>query len=84
MPRLSQPPGLARAGLRGCHRPTSHRPARVRPICTTAGPVFLFCLRHRSPRPARPQRHPATGLVHRINVCYLDNGYWVCYREEEP
>ena len=29
------------------------------------------------------ERHPDTGLVHRINVYYLDNGYWDCYREEE-
>ncbi len=29
------------------------------------------------------ERHPATGLVHRINVYYLDNGYWDCYREDE-
>ena len=29
------------------------------------------------------EHHPATGLVHRINVYYLDNGYWDYYREDE-
>jgi hypothetical protein len=29
------------------------------------------------------ERHPATGLVHRVNVYRLDDGYWDCYREEE-
>ena len=27
--------------------------------------------------------HPATGLVHRIDAYYLDNGYWDCNREDE-
>ena len=29
------------------------------------------------------ERHPQTGLVHRVPVYRLDNGYWDCYREEE-
>lgn len=29
------------------------------------------------------ERHPATGLVHRVNVYHLGDGYWDCYREEE-
>lgn len=29
------------------------------------------------------ERHPATGLVHRVNVYRLGDGYWDCYREEE-
>jgi hypothetical protein len=29
------------------------------------------------------ERHPVTGLIHRTNVYYLDNGYWNCYREDE-
>ena len=29
------------------------------------------------------ERHPATGLVHRINVYQLGDGHWDCYREEE-
>ncbi len=29
------------------------------------------------------ERHPATGLVHRVNVYRLNDGYWDCYREEE-
>ncbi|UYZ64891.1 hypothetical protein [Hymenobacter weizhouensis] len=28
-------------------------------------------------------RHPRTGLVHRVNVYRLDNGYWDCYYEAE-
>lgn len=27
--------------------------------------------------------HPRTGLVHRVNVYRLDNGYWDCYYETE-
>jgi hypothetical protein len=29
------------------------------------------------------ERHPATGLVHRVNVYRLDNNFWDCYYEEE-
>ncbi len=29
------------------------------------------------------ERHPGTGLVQRVNVYRLDDGYWDCYREEE-
>lgn len=29
------------------------------------------------------KRHPRTGLVHRVNVYQLDNGYWDCYYEAE-
>lgn len=29
------------------------------------------------------ERHPHTGLVHRVNVYRLDDGFWDCYREEE-
>ena len=29
------------------------------------------------------ERHPATGLIHRVNVYLLNDGYWDCYREEE-
>ncbi len=29
------------------------------------------------------ERHPATGLVHRVPVYRLADGYWDCYREEE-
>lgn len=29
------------------------------------------------------ERHPTTGLVHRVPVYRLDDGYWDCYREEE-
>ena len=29
------------------------------------------------------ERHPQTGLVHRVNVYRLDNGFWDCYYETE-
>ncbi|WP_022824691.1 hypothetical protein [Hymenobacter norwichensis] len=29
------------------------------------------------------ERHPRTGLLHRVNVYRLDNGYWDCYYEAE-
>ena len=29
------------------------------------------------------QRHPRTGLIYRVNVYKLDNGYWDCYFEAE-
>lgn len=29
------------------------------------------------------ERHPTTGLLHRVPVYRLDDGYWDCYREEE-
>ena len=29
------------------------------------------------------ERHPSTGLVHRVPVYRLADGYWDCYREEE-
>lgn len=56
--------------------------------------TFAFAIGHRvQPAHSAPaaitwrgqhkERHPATGLVQRINVYYLDNGYWDCYREEE-
>ena len=55
---------------------------------------FVFAIGHRvQPAHSAPaaitwrgqhkERHPATGLVHRVNVYYLDNGYWDCYREDE-
>jgi hypothetical protein len=57
-------------------------------------PAFAFAIGHRvQPAFSAPaaitwrgqckERHPATGLVHRVNVYCLDNGYWDCYREEE-
>lgn len=29
------------------------------------------------------ERHPATGLVHRVNVYRLNDGFWDCYREDD-
>ncbi|UOQ68909.1 hypothetical protein [Hymenobacter volaticus] len=29
------------------------------------------------------ERHPRTGLLHRVNVYRLDNGFWDCYFEVE-
>ena len=56
--------------------------------------TFAFAIGHRvQPATSAPaaitwrgqhkDRHPETGLIQRINVYYLDNGYWDCYREEE-
>jgi len=55
---------------------------------------FAFAIGHRvQPAASAPaaitwrgqhkERHPTTGFIQRINVYYLDNGYWDCYREEE-
>lgn len=67
--------------------------APIAPLLALAS-TFAFAIGHRvqsaysAPaaitwRGQHKERHPATGLVHRINVYYLDNGYWDCYREEE-
>ena len=56
--------------------------------------AFAFAIGHRvQPATSAPaaitwrgqhkERHPETSLIQRINVYYLDNGYWDCYREEE-
>ena len=57
--------------------------------------TFAHSLGHRvQPAPQAPaytiiwrgqmkERHPGTGLVQRVNVYRLDDGYWDCYREEE-
>lgn len=56
--------------------------------------AFAFAIGHRvQPASSAPaaitwrgqhkERHPETGLVHRINVYCLNNGYWDCYREDE-
>ncbi len=63
---------------------------QLRPSATT----FAYELGHRvQPTPANPaeviwrgqlkERHPTTGLIHRVNVYRLNDGYWDCYREEE-
>ena len=58
-------------------------------------PPFAYALGHRvQPAPAAPartiswrrqlkERWPETGLVHRVNVYRLDDGFWDCYREDE-
>ena len=48
---------------------------RVQPIANAPAPV-TWCGQHK-------ERHPATSLVHRINVYRLDNGCSDCYREHE-
>ena len=57
--------------------------------------TFAYSIGHRvQPEPNAParsviwrgqhkERHPTTGLVHRINVYRLDDGFWDCYREDE-
>ncbi|GAB2874293.1 hypothetical protein [Hymenobacter ruber] len=58
------------------------------------GHAFAFAIgncvqpTHSAPAPViwrgqHKERHPATGLYHRVNVYRLDNGYWDCYREDE-
>lgn len=72
------------------------QPEEEAPAAQPPAPVstFAFAIGHRvQPVTSAPaaitwrgqhkERHPATGLVHRINVYCLDNGYWDCYREEE-
>ncbi|MBF9223001.1 hypothetical protein [Hymenobacter ruricola] len=63
----------------------------VRPTATT----FAYELGHRvQPAPEAParqviwrgqlrERRPETGLVHRVNVYRLNDGFWDCYREDE-
>ena len=67
------------------------------PLAQTLAPaasLFAFAIGHRvqhvTSAPAaitwrgqHKARHHEAGLVHRINVYYLDNGYWDCYREDE-
>ncbi|MBD2770056.1 hypothetical protein IC235_19380 [Hymenobacter sp. BT664] len=57
--------------------------------------TFAYDLGHRvQPEPNAParsviwrgqlkERLPETGLVHRVNVYRLDDGFWDCYREDE-
>lgn len=61
---------------------------------TAPASTFAYAIGHRvQPATSAPaavtwrgqhkECHPVTGLVHRVNVYYLDNGYWDCYREDE-
>ena len=57
--------------------------------------TFIYGLGHRvHPAPSAPvrtviwrgqlkERQTATGLVHRVNVYRLNDGFWDCYREDE-
>lgn len=76
--------------------PVAAEPAADTPALPATAQVhaFAFAIGHRvqpahsSPAPVvwrgqHKERHPDTGLVHRINVYRLDNGYWDCYREDE-
>ena len=59
----------------------SARPAATLPLVASLTgpapwPTARGCDQHK-------EHHPATGLVHRVNLYYLDNGYWDCYREGE-
>ena len=65
----------------------------VRVVAATE--TFAYGVGHRvQPAPEAPtrqvvwrgqlkERHPATGLVHRVNVYRLDDGFWDCYREDD-
>ncbi|WP_046245456.1 hypothetical protein [Hymenobacter terrenus] len=60
-----------------------------------AAQSFAYSVGHRVlPEPSAPvrtiiwrgqlkERLPETGLVHRVNVYRLDDGFWDCYREDE-
>jgi hypothetical protein len=75
--------------------PVAEAPAPARPGSAGSRPgTFAYELGHRvQPTPTLTaeviwrgqlkERHPATGLVHRVNVYRLNDGYWDCYREEE-
>ncbi len=64
-------------------------------VAPAAGLAFAYEVGHLVlPAPAAParavvwrgqlkERHPQTGLVHRVPVYRLDDGHWDCYREEE-
>jgi hypothetical protein len=73
--------------------PQADTPAALSASAAPAS-TFAYAIGHRvQPTASAPaavtwrgqhkERHPVTGLIHRINVYYLDNGYWDCYREEE-
>ena len=71
----------------------SGKPALV--VMRVSSPDFVYNLGHLvQPAPEAPaypviwrgqlkERHPATGLVQRVNVYRLGDGYWDCYREED-
>ena len=71
-------------------------PAELPPVMALAtGSAFAFeigramlPLTQQQPHPVvwrghLRERHPATGLLHRVPVYRLADGYWDCYREEE-
>ena len=49
---------------------------RVRPLPDAPAHPIIW-------RGQMKERHPATGLVHRVNVYRLGDGFWDCYREDE-
>ncbi len=67
------------------------------PVLLVSRPAstFAYDLGHRvQPAPDAParqiiwrgqlrERRPDTGLVHRVNVYRLNDGFWDCYREDE-
>lgn len=67
------------------------------PVLMVSRPAsnFAYDLGHRvQPAPDAParqiiwrgqlrERRPDTGLVHRVNVYRLNDGFWDCYREDE-
>ena len=64
-------------------------------LVTPPASTFVYAVGHRvQPAPEAParqviwrgqlrERHPDTGLVHRVNVYRLNDGFWDCYREDE-
>jgi hypothetical protein len=80
-----------------CEAPTTQPTATAAPAPAVSPQAngFTFALgslalplTQEQPRPVvwrghLKERHPATGLVQRVPVYRLADGYWDCYREEE-
>jgi hypothetical protein len=68
-------------------------PVSVRLVAAPAAFAFELGRPVLAPSQQQPQRvvwrghpkepHPVTGLLHRVPVYWLADGYWDCYRKEE-
>lgn len=74
--------------------PEEATPARALAPSPAFTESFAYALGHQvQPEPALTaeviwrgqlkERHPTTGLMHRVNVYRLNDGHWDCYREDE-
>jgi hypothetical protein len=78
-----------------CEAPATQPTAAAAPAALQVSDGFTFALgslvlplTQEQPHPVvwrghLKERHPATGLVQRVPVYRLADGYWDCYREEE-